>query len=65
MEAGVEIVETLTFRRANRAQVKASEEDVFLSGLCISVHAVIMFTNASVHGWVRVSGRTGSYIAPE
>ena len=35
MEAGVKIVEILTFTRANRAQVKALEKDIFLLELCV------------------------------
>lgn len=63
MEAGVKIVEILTFRRANRAQVKALEKDTFLVEPCVGV-CVIMFMNAPVHGRVRLSGSIGSYIAP-
>lgn len=52
-KAGVKIVETLTFTRANRGQVKALEKDIFPSDLCV---CVCVITNASVHGWVRLSG---------
>lgn len=38
-KAGVKIVETLTFTRANRGQVKALEKDIFPSDLCVCVCA--------------------------
>lgn len=64
-KAGVKIVETLTFTRANRGQVKALEKDVFPSDPCVRARVyACMTTDAWVHGWVRLSGGICPHIAP-
>lgn len=60
MKAGLKIAETLAFTRAHGAQVKTLEKDIVLSELRV---CQIMFTNASVHGWVCPSGNVSLYVA--
>lgn len=55
--AGNEIVEILTFTRANRAQVKVLEEDISL--IAARVRAAV-FTNARVQAGLRLTDGVGS-----
>lgn len=62
-EAGAKIVETLTFTRANRAQVMLLEKGIFLSEPCTHTH-VCNHVHKCIVVWLGLSSSVGSYIAP-